>query len=250
MDVLHILAVVVAGFGAGLINTLVGSGSLITYPVMVLFGVPPVTANIANTVGLVPGSLAGSWGYRRELARLRPLLLRLGAASVIGALIGAFLLTRLPSSTFSYVVPFLILFAALLVAFQPRIAAAMKPVEGTRWRPLLVVVFLAGIYGGYFSAAQGIILLGVLGLYLSADLQEQNALKNLLQTLVNVVAAVFFVASGRIAWGYAGCVAVGSVIGALVGAWLARRLPAKFFRVFIVVFGLAMAAYMGWRTFA
>lgn len=250
MDILQILAVVAAGFGAGLINTVVGSGSLITYPVMVVFGVPPVTANIANTVGLVPGSVAGSWGYRRELARLRPLLLRLGAASVAGALIGAYLLTRLPSSIFSVVVPFLILFAALLVAFQPKIAAAMTPVEGTRWRPLLIVVFLTGIYGGYFSAAQGIILLGVLGLYLSADLQEQNALKNLLQTLVNIVAAIFFIALGHVAWDYAGCVAAGSVIGALVGAWVARRLPARFFRIFIVVFGLAMAAYMGWRTFA
>lgn len=249
MDTAQILLMVVAGAGAGLINTVVGSGSLITYPVMVMLGVPPVAANISNTVGLVPGSVAGSWGYRRELGRLRPLLLRLGAASVAGALIGAFLLTRLPAVTFSYAVPFLILGAALLVAFQPRIAAAMTPVEGTRWRPLLVVVFLAGIYGGYFSAAQGIILLGVLGLYLSADLQEQNALKNLLQTLVNIVAAVFFIVTGGVSWPFAGCVAVGSVIGALAGAWLARRLPAGFFRVFIVVFGVAMAVYMGWRAF-
>lgn len=249
MTLWHVLAVVLAGFGAGLVNTIVGSGSLITYPVMVMFGVPPVSANIANTVGLVPGSVAGSWGYRRELTELRPLLVRLGLASVVGAVIGAFLLTRLPASTFELVVPVLILFAALLVAFQPRIARAMRPVEGTRWVPLIVVVFLAGIYGGYFSAAQGIILLGVLGLFLEAGLQEQNALKNLLQTLVNLVAAVFFVITGHVEWPYAACVAVGSVIGALAGAWLARRLPAKGFRVFIVVFGLAMAVYMGYRAF-
>ncbi len=250
MDALQIVVMILAGAGAGLINTVVGSGSLVTYPVMVMFGLPPVSANIANTVGLVPGSIAGSWGYRRELAALRPLLLRLGAVAVVGALIGAFLLTRLPSSVFSAVVPFLILFAALLVAFQPRIAAAMKPVEGTRWRPLLVVVLLASIYGGYFSAAQGIILLGVLGLYLKVGLQEQNGLKNLLQTLVNIVAAIFFIVSGHIDWAYAGCIAVGSVVGALAGAWVARRLPAKFFRIFIVVFGVAMAIYMGWRTFS
>lgn len=250
MEPWQMAVVALAGLGAGLVNTVVGSGSLITYPVMVLFGVPPVGANIANTVGLVPGSIAGAWGYRRELSALRGLLVRLGLASVAGAVVGAFLLTRLPASTFVMVVPFLILMAALLVAFQPGIARAMKPVEGTRWGPLLTVVFLSGVYGGYFSAAQGIILLGVLGLYLSADLQEQNALKNLLQTLVNVVAAVFFVLTTHVEWAFAGCVAVGSVIGALIGAWVARRLPTRFFRVFIVVFGISMAAYMGYRAFA
>ncbi|MFZ2624989.1 MAG: sulfite exporter TauE/SafE family protein, partial [Propionibacterium sp.] len=132
MDAWQLFAVIAAGFGAGLVNTVVGSGSLITYPVMVLFGVPPVAANIANTVGLVPGSIAGAWGYRRELGELRGLVVRLGAASVLGAVIGAALLTRLPASTFKFVVPVLILFAALLVAFQPRISAAMRPVEGTR----------------------------------------------------------------------------------------------------------------------
>ncbi|WP_347349375.1 sulfite exporter TauE/SafE family protein [Nigerium sp.] len=250
MSVLQMLAVVLAGFGAGLINTVVGSGSLITYPVMVMLGVPPVQANIANTVGLVPGSIAGSWGYRHELGETRSLLVRLGAASVVGAVIGAFLLTRLPSVTFQMVVPVLILFAALLVAFQPRIARAMKPVDGTRWGPLLIVVFLAGIYGGYFSAAQGVILLGVLGLFLSAGIQTQNAVKNVLQTLVNVVAALFFVLTGDVRWEYAALVAVGSIIGALVGAFVGRRIPAQAFRVFIVVFGVAMAIYMGWRAFA
>lgn len=249
MAVWQMVAVIAAGFGAGLVNTVVGSGSLITYPVMVVFGVPPVGANIANTVGLVPGSMAGAWGYRRELGALRGLLARLGAASVLGAVIGAFLLTRLPSATFKFVVPVLILFAALLVAFQPRIAAAMRPVEGTRWGPLIAVVFLSGIYGGYFSAAQGVILLGVLGLFLAADIQEQNALKNFLQMLVNVVAAVFFVATGHVRWDCAGAVAVGSVLGAFVGAWLAHRIPERAFRIFIVVFGVVMAFYMGYRAF-
>ncbi len=249
MDAWQLFAVIAAGFGAGLVNTVVGSGSLITYPVMVLFGVPPVAANIANTVGLVPGSIAGAWGYRRELGTLRGLLVRLGVASVVGAVVGAFLLTRLPASTFKLIVPVLILFAALLVAFQPRISEAMRPVEGTRWAPLLTVVFLAGIYGGYFSAAQGIILLGVLGLFLAAGIQEQNALKNLLQMLVNVVAAIFFVTTGHVRWDFAGAVAIGSVIGAFVGAWLAHRIPAQAFRVFIVVFGVVMAFYMGYRAF-
>lgn len=249
MDLWHVIAVIAAGFGAGAINTIVGSGSLITYPVMVMLGVPPVSANIANSVGLVPGSVAGVWGYREELRHTdRTTLGRLAIASCVGAIVGAFLLTQLPSSTFKVVVPFLILFAALLVAFQPRIAASLKPAEGTRWVGLLGFVFAAGVYGGYFSAAQGVILLGVLGIFLAVDIQEQNAIKNLLQCLVNIVAGLFFIARGAILWQYAGLVAVGSIVGALAGAWLARRIPAKAFRIFIVVFGLVMAAYMGYRA--
>ncbi|HEY9292723.1 MAG TPA: sulfite exporter TauE/SafE family protein [Microlunatus sp.] len=238
------LATIAAGFGAGAINTIVGSGSLISYPVMVLLGVPPISANIANTVGLVPGSVAGVWGYRRELAEIRPLLVKLGLASVIGALIGAGLLTVLPARAFQLIVPVLILAAALLVAFQNKILRSMKPVDGTRWLPLLACVFGAGVYGGYFSAAQGVILLAVLGLFLAEGIQVQNAVKNLLQCLVNIVAAIYFVISGKVEWEWAGCVALGSIFGALVGAWLARRAPAKVFKIFIVVFGLVMAVVM------
>jgi len=145
-------------------------------------------------------------------------------------------------------VPFLILFAALLVVFQPRIAASLKPAEGTRWTALLVLVFAAGIYGGYFSAAQGVILLGVLGIFLAVGIQEQNAIKNLLQCLVNIVAAIFVMARGAVLWDHALYVALGSTVGALAGAWLARRIPPRDFRVFIVVFGLCMAGYMGWMA--
>lgn len=251
MQLWEVIAVVAAGFGAGAVNTIVGSGSLITYPVMVMLGVPPVSANIANSVGLVPGSVAGVWGYRQELGRIeRPTLTRLSIASCIGAIIGAWLLTQLPSSTFKVVVPFLILFAALLVALQPKLAARVGSAHGTRWGALLATVLLAGVYGGYFSAAQGVILLGVLGIFLAVDIQEQNAIKNLLQCLVNIVAGLFFVLRGAVAWEYAGLVALGSIVGALAGAWLARRIPQQAFRVFIVVFGIAMSIYMGVRAFA
>lgn len=250
MDVLQIVLVIAAGFGAGAVNTIVGSGSLITYPVMVMLGIPPVSANIANSVGLIPGSLAGVWGYRLELNRMeRKTLIRLSVASAVGAIIGAFLLTQLPSSTFQFVVPFLILFAALLVAFQPRIASRIRTAHGTRWAALVMAVWATGIYGGYFSAAQGVILLGVLGIFLAVDMQEQNAIKNLLQALVNIVAGLFFIARGAVMWDYAALVALGSIAGALAGAWLARRIPPKVFRVFIVVFGVTMAAYMAWRAF-
>jgi uncharacterized membrane protein YfcA len=185
------------------VNTIVGSGSLITYPVMVFLGVPPVTANIANTVGLVPGSMAGAWGYRDKLGGQKMLLLRLGTASITGAIVGAILLTQLPKATFAYVVPVLILAAALLVGLQPLIVKRTRPASGTRWGQLLFWVFLSGIYGGYFSAAQGVILLGVLGIFLASGLQEQNAVKNVLQALVNIVAALFFVTIGGVAWQYA-----------------------------------------------
>ena len=249
MSIGTVLAVIAAGFGAGAVNTIVGSGSLITYPVMVLLGVPPVSANIANTVGLVPGSIAGAWGYRRELREIKPLLIRLGATSVVGAVIGAALLTVLPARSFQLVVPVLILGAALLVAFQSRIIRSMKPVKGTRWVPLIACVLGASIYGGYFSAAQGVILLGVLGLFLSAGIQTQNAAKNLLQGLVNIVAAIYFTAGGHVLWQWAALVAIGSVAGAIVGAWLARRIPTNAFRIFIVIFGLTMAVVMAVLAF-
>ena len=244
MSVIEWGAVIAAGFGAGAVNTIVGSGSLITYPVMVFLGVPPVTANIANTVGLVPGSIAGAWGYRDKLKGTRKLIVRLGAASLTGAICGAILLTQLPKGAFVLVVPVLILGAALLVGLQPLIVKRTRPAEDTKWWQLTFWVFLSGIYGGYFSAAQGVILLGLLGLFLASGLQEQNAVKNVLQALVNIVAAIFFVVVGGVAWTYAAMVAIGSLIGAPVGAMVAKRIPTRGFRVGIVIFGVIMAAVM------
>lgn len=244
MSLIEILAVVAAGFAAGAVNTIVGSGSLITYPVLVLLGVPPVTANIANTVGLVPGSIAGAWGYRDRLKLQRGPLAGLGSASVTGAIGGAILLTQLPKGAFVLVVPVLILAAALLVGLQPLIAGRTRAKGNTRWGQLTIWVGLSGVYGGYFSAAQGVILLGLLGLFLASGLQEQNAIKNLLQALVNVVAAAFFLTIGGVAWQYAGLVAIGSLLGAPVGASIAKRIPTRMFRIGIVVFGILMAAVM------
>jgi len=249
MGLWSMLLVLVAGFAAGAVNTIVGSGSLITYPTMVMLGVPPVAANIANTVGLVPGSLAGAWGYHSELPSLdRPKLGWLACASAIGAMIGAFLLTRLPAASFKIVVPFLILIAALLVAFQPKIAARTGAMTGTRWRPLIVTVAVAGIYGGYFSAAQGVILLGLLGVFMASDIQQHNAIKNILQAVVNLVAAIFFIASGHVVWLPVGLVAVGSILGALTGAAIGKRIPAHGLRIFVVIFGFAMAVFMAWQA--
>jgi uncharacterized protein len=244
MSPVELIAVVAAGFAAGAVNTIVGSGSLITYPVMVLLGVPPVSANVANTVGLVPGSIAGAYGYGDLLKGQGKFLVRLGGASMTGAIGGAVLLTQLPRGAFVLVVPVLILAAALLVGFQPLLVKRTRPQARGRWGQLVFWVFLAGVYGGYFSAAQGVILLGLLGLYMASGLQEQNAVKNLLQALVNVVAAVFFIMIGGVLWEYAGAVAIGSVVGAPVGAFIAKRIPTRHFRVGIVVFGIGMAVVM------
>lgn len=244
------LLVTLAGVAAGVINTAVGSGSLVTYPVLVMVGVPPVTANITNTVGLVPGSLAGAWAFRTELSAQRAAALRLTPAAAAGAIGGAALLLILPDRAFTFVVPALILIAVLLVAFQPVLSRRLNGGTGhTTWTALTLAVIATSIYGGYFGAAQGVILMGVLGIFLDATLPEQTAVKNVLQATVNLVAAVFFICVGGIDWPLAVCVAVGALAGAPLGARLVRRLPTRVFRITIVVFGLVVAAIMTGQLF-
>lgn len=237
--------VTLAGLAAGVINTAVGSGSLVTYPVLVLAGLPPVTANITNTVGLAPGSLAGAWAFRSELRAHRGAVLRLVPVAAAGAIGGAALLLVLPDRSFTFVVPILILISVFLVAFQP--ALSRRLADGPRqtaWTALSAAVFASSVYGGYFGAAQGVILLGILGIFLDATLPEQTAVKNILQATVNLVAAVFFVFAGGIDWLLAACVAAGALAGAPLGARLVRCVPPRVFRIAIVVFGLVVAAIM------
>lgn len=235
-------AVLLAGMAAGGINAVVGSGTLVTFPVLLALGYPPVVANVSNTVGLVPGSLSGAYAYRRELAGQGPLLLRLGTASTLGALLGAVLLLWLPPGAFKAIVPVLIGLALVLVILQPRLArslATRRPDHDRRVGPLLLLgVFGAGVYGGYFGAAQGVLLLGLLGVLLSTDLQWVNGIKNLLAALVNGVAAVLFIALGMVAWQPALLIAAGSVVGGLIGGRWGRRLPPTVLRALIVVIGL------------
>ena len=241
MGPLEILAIAAAGAAAGAINTIVGSGSLVTFPVLVALGYPPVVANVTNTVGLVPGSFAGAYGYRRELSGQKRRMIRMGAASFLGAIVGAMLLLMLPASVFDAIVPVIIAIAVLLVIFQSRLnkLVAERRDEGGTVGPLLTgLVFLTGVYGGYFSAAQGILLLAVLGLGLSETLQQVNALKNVLQALVNVVAAVVFAIVADVAWAAAAVLAVGAVIGGQLGAHFGRRLPPVVLRGMIVVIGV------------
>ncbi|GAA2234964.1 sulfite exporter TauE/SafE family protein [Kitasatospora cystarginea] len=237
------LLVLAAGIGAGTINTVVGSGTLITFPVLLAFGLPPVTANVSNTIGLVPGSLSGAIGYRRELAGQGGRLRRLGTASLLGGLLGAWLLIRLPGSAFKAIVPVLILLALVLVVLQPRVARAMaarrRDGAATGTGPVLLLgVFLTGIYGGYFGAAQGVLLIAILGMLLDDGMQRLNAAKNVLALTVNGVAAVFFLFSSHIDWTAVLLIAAGSVLGGQIGAKVGRRLAPPVLRGVIVAIGL------------
>jgi len=235
------LAIAAAGVAAGGINTIVGSGTLITFPVLIALGYPPVTANVSNTVGLVPGSVSGAIGYRRELAGQRARAIRLGIASLAGGITGAILLLELPAAAFKTIVPGFIGVALVLVVVQPRLSRWLVERRGDppeRVGPFgLAGLYLTGIYGGYFGAAQGILILSVLGLALHETLQRINAVKNVLALLTNLVAAVIFVAVAHIAWDVALVLAAGSIVGGQVGAHVGRRLPPAWLRAVIVVVG-------------
>jgi uncharacterized membrane protein YfcA len=239
----HALAILVAGVWAGLINTVVGSGTLVTFPVLLALGYPPLTANVSNGLGLVPGSLAGAIGYRRELTGLRGRVVRLAVASALGALLGAVLLLSLPQSAFNAVVPVLVGLAVVLVIVQPfltRRLAARRGGTRTRVGPGLVVgIFGTGIYGGYFGAAQGVLLLALLGIGLDDDLQRHNAVKNVLATVANLVSGIVFAIVAPISWPVVVLIAAGSTVGGVVGARVGRVLSPVVLRAVIVVVGVA-----------
>lgn len=240
MTLLEAAWVLAAGLGAGALNAVVGSGTLITFPTLLAIGLPPVTANVSNTVGLVAGGVTSSWGYRRELRDQRSRFVRLIPASLIGAVTGAVLLLTLPDQAFDAIVPVLILLGCVLVVVQPKlqplIAKRQRPVHGAWW--VAPAVLLSGIYGGYFGAAQGVLLMAVLGLGLDNDLQKMNGLKNVLALVVNFVAAVLFIVLRPIDWRAAGLIAVGALIGGALGAKFARKLSPWLLRGIIVAVGL------------
>ena len=236
-------AVLLAGMAAGAINTLVGSGTLITFPTLLAFGVPPVTANVSNTVGLVPGSVSGAIGYRRELSGQRSRVLRLSVASLVGGLAGGQLLLAFPGA-FGAIVPALILHGLVLVIFQPRISAWVArrheaggglPHHGVWW--VWPAVALTGVYGGYFGAAQGVLLMAVLGIGVDETMQRLNAVKNVLAAVVNAVAGLLFIFVADVDWQVVLLIAIGSVVGGQIGATVGRRLPAQVLRGFIVLVG-------------
>ncbi|MBH0779122.1 sulfite exporter TauE/SafE family protein [Nocardia bovistercoris] len=245
MSWLEMLAVFGAGIAAGGINTVVGSGTLITFPVLLAFGLSPVTANVSNTIGLVPGSVSGAIGYRRELAGQRERLLKLGTASLLGGITGAILLLILPADAFKAIVPVLIILALVLVVVQPRLAAWVKKRREQDTGPaprhggpiLFAAVYATGIYGGYFGAAQGVLLIGLLGVFVHEDIQRLNGVKNVLALIVNGVSAVIFIAIAEVDWVVVALIAVGSIIGGQLGATVGRKLSPTVLRGVIVVVG-------------
>jgi uncharacterized protein len=238
----EVVAIALAGLAAGTINTVVGSGTLITFPVLLAFGYAPVTANVSNTIGLVPGSVSGAIGYRRELAGQRARVLRFGTMSVAGGITGAVLLLVLPASAFKAIVPVFIAIALVLTVLQPRLNAwlARREIDLERRGAVLApfAVYLTGVYGGYFGAAQGILLLAILGVALAQDLQRTNALKNVLAGMVNGVAGLYFVFAAHVAWGPAAIIAASSIVGGQLGARYGRRLSPGALRAAIVAVGI------------
>ena len=252
MDWLEALAVVGAGLGAGIVLTAIGAGSLVSFPILLAVGISPLVANVSNTVGLVPGGVTGTWGYRGEMSGYPHLVARVALTSACGALAGAVLLLAFPPGAFEAVVPYLVLFAATLVGIQPLVSAWVRRRAERRGTPpaddrevmgpgLSGVASLVGVYGGYFGAGQGVMLVAFLALGLDVPLQAINALKNLAILAANVAATVVFVFVAPLDWAVVGLIAAGSIVGGWVGAHLGRRLSPLVFRTLVVVFGYVVA---------
>jgi uncharacterized membrane protein YfcA len=248
LDAVDGVLILAAGFAAGNINTIVGSGSLITFPVLLALGYPPIVANVSNTVGLVPGSVSGSIGYRRELRGQRNRIVRYGIVAVAGGLTGSLLLLTLPQASFEAVVPVLILTACALVIAQPYLTRRIRTrqsrrVDAPSEHPAAIpAIFGTSVYGGYFGAAQGVILMAVLGILIDDQMQRLNGLKNVLTAIVNGTAAVVFITASAVAWEAAILIALGATIGGQTGARLGRRLHPNALRASIVVVGVAVVA--------
>jgi uncharacterized membrane protein YfcA len=237
-------AIAAAGFAAGLVNTVVGSGSLITFPTLLAIGYPPVLANVTNCIGLVPGSASGAVGYRRELAGQWSRILALLPAAVAGGIVGAILLLALPGAVFRDVVPILILLAVILVLAQPRLARWLASRGHHREHPgppLQVATFGCAIYGGYFGAAMSVVVFGLFGVFLDDGAQRLNALKNVITATVNGAAAVLFMLTTDVAWLAALLLVIFSAVGGQVGAWIGRRLSPKLLRALVAAVGLTVA---------
>ena len=252
MTAIEGLLIVAAALGAGVMNAVVGAGTLVTFPTLLLLGYPPVLANVTSTVGLFPGSFMASIGYRATLKGRGPVVRRLLVAAVIGGLSGGALLVLLPQREFDTVVPWLLVLAALLAALQPRISAAIavrRAARGPHDRDrapvgpgVFLLVALTGVYGGYFGAAQGVMLLVVLGLALGGPINELNGVKNILGGTVNLVAALLFIAISEVDWAVAGLIAVGATIGGGLGGRYGRRLSSSVLRVLLVSIAMIAAA--------
>ena len=248
MNLWQEVVIAAAAFAAGLINSIAGGGTLVSFPALLWVGRDPVLANATSTVALWPASLAGLYGFRRELKGEARTFLLFAAPSLVGGVLGAVLLLRTPSETFGRLVPFLILFATLLLAAQEPISRRLRVgrEEGHRptrawWTGALAFQFLVGVYGGYFGAGIGILMLAALGLLGFTDIHRMNALKNLLAICINGVAAAYFIASGKVYWADVLLMTFAAIAGGYSGARLAYRLGRRFVRLAVILIGLFMS---------
>ena len=248
VDTASVALVAAAGLAAGAVNAMAGGGTLISFPTLLAVGLPAIEANITSSVGLVSGYVGGSVGYRRELQGQRHRVRTLGLVAVAGGVAGALILLSTPEDAFRAVVPFLVLLSCLLLALQPRLGtwvAARRPAHApshAEITPLVHLgVFAAAIYGSYFGAGLGVLLLAMLGILLSDDLQKLNGLKSVLSFVVNIVGVFVFVVSGQVAWLYAGVLLVTSYAGGMLGASVARLLSPVVLRYSVVVLGVVVA---------
>jgi uncharacterized membrane protein YfcA len=248
LDAADIALLVVAGLAAGAVNAAAGGGSLISFPALLAVGYPSITANVTNAVALLPGYVGGSLAYRRELAGQRPRVIALGATATAGAVVGAVLLISTSQAVFDVLVPFLILAGCALLAAQPFISRHLRaPASGPdahRSLPLHAGTFAATVYGGYFGAGLGIMLLAVLALSLDDDLQRLNALKGVLSLVVSVASVAYFAAFGPVEWAAAAIMAAAAFAGGNLGVALARRLRPELLRAVVVGFGVVVALWL------
>lgn len=234
-----------AGFVAGGVNAIAGGGSLLTFPVLLAAGLSPVTANVTNTVGVVPGTLGGSFGYRHELVGQRRRVLTLGLPAAAGAVLGGVALLTAPAGVFDAIVPVLVAGACVLLLLQPRLARSLEQHRSEHGsRAARVGIFFVGMYGGYFGAAVGVMLLGLFGLLVTDSLQRLNALKNVVSGMVNGIAAVLFAFAAHVNWVAALALAVGTVVGGRAGAQVARHIPDRPLRLGIACIGLVVAVIL------
>ena len=254
MSLWHAGVVFVAAFTAGMMNSVAGGGMLVTFPALVWIGLDPIQANVTSTVSLWPGSLGATYGFRRELGDSRRWMLLLAPVSVVGGLIGAFLLLRTPSSVFASLVPYLILFATILFAAQEPITRSLQRYKGSSgkaetpaatrtrwWVGAAMFQFGVAVYGGYFGAGIGILMLAALGLLGLSDIHQMNGLKNFFAVCINLVAGPYFALRGSVNWAYAGVMIVGAIAGGYGGAGLARKLGRRFVRRAVIFIGIVMA---------
>lgn len=254
MFAIEILSLALAAALAGVLNAVAGGGTLVSFPVLLFFGTPPLIANATSTLALFVGTAGSIFGFRGKLEPVRPWLIRFAPVSLVGGLLGSILLTRTSNETFARLVPFLILFATVLFFLQGAFRRFAGPhaavARGRHVAAAVAFQFAVAIYGGYFGAGIGILMLASLGFIGLADIHEMNALKNFLSALINSVAASWFVASGLIDWPKAGVMTLGALAGYFIGAHYSQRIPREWVRGLITAIGLTISIITFWKQFA